>query len=215
VFNTGMSNGVALNTGATDPNFVLVAAPPGAGTSALVINPSDANNSYTHLPDSLESQWVGPDTTDAYEPAGVYHYQLQFLVCCTNAELNGQMAADNLAGVYLNDNYVAEVPALSPPCSSWTPIGVVGGFVLGLNTLDIYVTNWTSSVEPGYSPTGFRAELTNCCCRLLVSCPTNKTVQCAASLSFDTPTASSCCGQSHQPAARPMVSARNSSRKHG
>jgi hypothetical protein len=170
-FNTGMSNGVPLNTGATDLNFVLVSAPPGAGTSALVIDPSYANDTYQNLPDDSASWWIGPDTTDADEPAGVYHYQLQFLVCCTNTTLSGKMAADNLAGVYLNSHYAAEVPPLSPPCSSWTPLNVTSGFQPGLNSLDIYVTNWTSSGHPGYSSTGFRAELTNCFCSLLLSCP--------------------------------------------
>ncbi len=194
VFNTGMNGPAALGTGATDPNFVLLSAPPGAGTSALVIAPASANSTYPTLLDGPDSQWIGPDTTDAYEPEGVYHYQLQFLVCCcaNAAELSGQMAADNTAGVYLNGAPVASIPGFS----SWTPINVASGFVCAplINMLDIYVTNNGSTGEPGRSPTAFRAELTNCVSPFVVYCPTNKTVQCGSAWTFDLPSASSCCG---------------------
>jgi len=161
-FNTGMSGAAALATGATDPNFVLVSTPAGAPAppAALVIDPSSANATYA-LQDGPDSQWIGPDTTDAWEPAGVYHYQIQFLVCCTNCTaLGGQMAADNLAGVYLNGQFAAFVPGPG----SWSPISINSGFVPGLNLLDIYLTNASSLNQPGFSQTAFRAELTNCCC---------------------------------------------------
>jgi hypothetical protein len=168
VFNTGTNNGMAaLLRGATDPNFALVSEPFGAGTIAVVIDPVN----YSSLPDDLASLWIGPDANNPYQLAGVYHYQLQFLVCCTNgAELSGQMAADNAAGVYLNNHYVASVPGFG----SWTPISVNSGFVACplINVLDIYVTNASSTVQPGYSPTAFRAELTNCVSPL-ITCPSN------------------------------------------
>ena len=86
------------------------------------------------------------------------------------AELNGQMVADNSAGVYLNGSrFVAVIPGFT----SWTPISVTSGFVLGLNTLDIYLTNASSSGDPGFSPTAFRAEVTNCISGLTIYCPSN------------------------------------------
>ena len=148
------------------------------------------------MPDNSVSQWIGPDPyanfSQGEEPAGVYHYQVQFLLCCTNgAELSGRMAADNSAGVYLNGSQPVGTIA---GFSSWTPISAVSGFVAGLNTLDIYLTNNNSSNDPGFSPTAFRAEVTICTTPLLVSCPTNKTVQCGSTWTFDQPSASSCCG---------------------
>jgi hypothetical protein len=191
VFNTGMNGALALAGGATDPNFDLVGYPDGA----LVINPADVPGSY--LPDGPDSQWIGPDAYSDDEPYGVYHYQLQFLLCCTNgAELNGRMAADNTAGVYLNGVQVAGITA-SAGYGSWTPISVNTGFVgcPSLNVLDVYVTNYDVPQDPyPSSPTAFRAELTNCVSPLLVTCPPNKTAPCGTNWTFDEPTATSCCG---------------------
>src|ERR1039457_5333964 len=200
VFQTGKSGNSLLSGDATDPSFALLSEPAGGlGTlpNAVVIYPANANSSYSSLPDNSVSQWIGPYpfadfTAQGEEPAGVYHYQLTFLLCCTNgAELYGQMAADNSAGVYLNGSrFVAVIPGFT----SWTPISVTSGFVLGLNTLDIYLTNANSSNDPGFSPTAFRAEVTNCTTPLIVTCPTNMTVQCGSSWYSGWPTASSCCG---------------------
>jgi len=196
VFDTGMNGTSVLPTGATDPNFVLVSVPSTwAGTTALVINPSYANGAFVGLHDGPNSQWIGPDTTLADEPLGAYHYRLQFLLCCTNgAELSGRMAADSVAGVYLNTHFVASIPGYT----TWTPISVTSGFVGAplLNTLDIYVTNNYTTGYPGptYPATAFRAEVTNCISQLLVSCATNKTVGCGSNWTFDLPNASSCCG---------------------
>ena len=191
VFNTGMNGPAALSGDAMDPNFNLV----GYSDGALVINPADVPGSY--LPDGPNSQWIGPDAYSYDESYGVDHYQLQFLLCCTNgAELLGQMAADNTATVYLNGTQVGSIFA-SSGFTSWTPIFVNSGFVTCplLNVLDIYVTNYFIPGDPyPSSPTAFRAELTNCVTPLLVHCPGDKVVLCGSTWAFDQPTASSCCG---------------------
>src|SRR5262249_1871699 len=51
----------------------------------------------------------------------------------------------------------------------------------------IYTTNTV------ITSTGIRALFTNCTSALAVSCPSNKTVVCGSSWSFDYPSASSCC----------------------
>jgi hypothetical protein len=202
VFNTGISGTNALAGDATDPNFALVSEPAGAFgnlPNAVVIYPADVPGNY--LSDGPNSQWIGPDPYASFsiddEPAGVYHYQLQFLLCCTNgAELSGQMAADNTAGVYLNGG-THEVGSISTSSSfsSWTPISITSGFVVGINVLDIYVTNYGASpTDTSPSPTAFRAEFTNCVLPLAVYCPSNKTVQCGSGWMFDLPVATSCCG---------------------
>ncbi len=145
----------ARRGGAKHPNFVLVSEPIGAATNAIVLNPGAANASYTSLLDGPNSQWIGPDVNDSYVQAGVYHYQLQFLLCCTNgAQLTGQFAADNEATMYLNGNYVASTPITG--FSSWTPVvrqQRVRRRAEPFNVIDVYLTNFGSSFQPGFSPT--------------------------------------------------------------
>ena len=199
-FNTGVSGTNVLAGDAIDPTYALISQPVGGMATlpdAVVIYPANANSSYTSLPDTSVSQWIGPDPNADFsaageEPAGVYHYRVQFILCCTNGTLlSGRMAADNTAGVYLNGTFnIGFIPGFS----GWTSVNASSGFHAGLNTLDIFVTNNSSSNDPGFSPTAFRAEVSICSTQLLVNCPTNKTVQCGSKWSFDLPTASSCCG---------------------
>ena len=183
IFNSGMSgaNGnVPVAAGSPDPNFTLISEPVGAGTSCAVAGTIPG----VWLPNSSSSQWVGPAYNSTNNPPGIFHYRLQFLLCCTNnAQLAGRMAADDVANLYLNGNSAGVINGYS----SWTPVSITSGFVSGINILDIYVTN-------AITWTGFRAELTNCASGLAVNCPTNKTVECGTSWSFDQPTATSCCG---------------------
>jgi hypothetical protein len=150
-FNTGMTglNGnVPLAAGTLDPNYALVSWPAGAGTTAVVEGTLPA----VWMPNSAGSQWIGPGLNTSQSPPGVYHYQLQFSLCCTNhATLGGQIAVDDTLGLYLN----GQPKGTAASYSAWTPVSINSGFVLGYNVLDIYVTNaiiWT----------GLRAELTVC-----------------------------------------------------
>jgi hypothetical protein len=157
------------------------------------MDPSDINGSY--LAEGPNSQWIGPNEFGQDQPEGVYRYQVTFLLCCTNgAELSGQVAMDNTGGVYLNNNTQVASISGSSAWSYWTQFTANSGFLPGLNTLDIYVTNNGSSFDPGKSQTGMRAEVTNCFSPFVVDCPTNKTVQCGSGWTFDPPSASSCCG---------------------
>src|ERR1035441_6761052 len=191
VFHTGMNGTTALLGGALDPNFVLISVPTtptGAGTSALVMDPSDIPGSY--LAEGPNSQWIGPNEFGQDQPEGVYHYQVTFLLCCTNgAEVSGQVAMDNTGGVYLNNNTQVASIAGSSAWSYWTQFTANSGFVPGLNTLDIYVTNNGSTEDPGKSQTGMRAEVTNCISPFLVVCSSNKTVGYCSNWTFDQPTA--------------------------
>jgi hypothetical protein len=150
-FNTGMTglNGnVPLAAGTLDPNYALVSWPAGAGTTAVVEGTLPA----VWMPNSAGSQWIGPGLNTSQSPPGVYHYQLQFSLCCTNhATLGGRIAVDDTLGLYLN----GQPKGTAASYSAWTPVSINSGFVLGYNVLDIYVTNaiiWT----------GLRAELTVC-----------------------------------------------------
>ena len=150
-FNTGMTGpnaNVPLAPGAADPNFVLVSEPTGAGTTAVVEGPLPG----VWLPNSTGSQWIGPGFDTIQSPPGVYHYRLQFSLCCTNtASLIGRVLVDDSMGMYLN----GQPAGTAASYSVWTPVNLTSGLVLGNNVLDFYVTNailWT----------GLRAELTVC-----------------------------------------------------
>src|ERR1022692_2857544 len=181
IFNTGMAgtNGnIPVAIGSPDPNFALVSSP-GAGTSCVV----EGNLSGSWVPNTSTSKWVGPTTDTSSSPAGLYHYQLVFILCCTNnAQMNGRMAVDDSAGLYLNGNSAGSVIGYA----SYTPVNITSGFVPGVNVLDIYLTN-------AIIFTGLRAELTNCAGGMVVACSTNKVVDCGSPWSFDPPVASSCC----------------------
>ncbi len=181
IFNTGMTgtNGnIPVAAGLPDPNFVLLSSP-GAGNNCVVVGTLPTS----WVTNTATSQWVGPTINPGNSSAGIYHYQLVFILCCTNnAQLTGRMAVDDSAGLYLNGSPAGSVTGFS----SYTPINLINGFVPGLNVLDIYVTN-------GILATGLRAELTVCAGGLIVICPTNKVVDCGSKWSFDVPTASSCC----------------------
>ncbi len=177
VFNTGMTgpNGdVTLNPGEADPHYLLVSSPPGEGTTAVVT----ANVPPNWLPNTSSSKWIASSTDTEYSSGGVYHYQLHFTLCCSNAQLVGRMAADNSAGIYLNNSPVGPVANFW----TWTTINIGSGFVYGDNVLDIYATN-----AAGTSYNGFRAELTVCVTPLTLICASNKTVECDQSWSFDPP----------------------------
>ena len=166
VWNTGMggpSGNVPLAPATADPNFTLVSFPVGGCTGpAQVVDPAGFPPPGLWLPNSPESQWIGPAQFVASCPAGVYRYQLKFyLPCLPGASIVGRFAADNSAGLYLNGVHQVN----SPGFSAWTPVNITSGFVAGSsanapNVVDIWVTNaaqWT----------GLRTELTNCfsaCC---------------------------------------------------
>lgn len=181
IFNTGMSgtNGnIPVASGSADPNFVLLSSP-GAGTSCVV----EGTLAGPWLPNSTASQWVGPASDTSASPIGVYHYQLTFILCCTNnAQMNGRLLVDDSAGLFLNGNPAGTAISYA----TFAPINITSGFVPGVNVLDIYVTN-------AIIFTGFRAELTNCASGLVVACPKSRVVDCGTKWDFDLPVASSCC----------------------
>ena len=184
VFNSGMTgtNGtIPLAVGAPDPNYLLVSWPSGSGSSSVV----QTQLPGVWMPNSTTSQWIGPDVNTISDPPGVYHYQLQFVLCCSNlVHLAGRLVVDDSAGLYLNGNYVG----MAASYAVWTPVNLTSWFVAGVNVLDIYVTNaviWT----------GLKAELTVCVTPLTMACVADKTVECGLQWNFDPPTRiNSCCG---------------------
>jgi hypothetical protein len=181
IFNTGMAGpagDIPLPAGAPDPNYILVSGPVPA--DAVVV---ELPLPVGWLPDDSQSQWISPSITGA-SAVGNYRYEVLFPVCCTNTELSGLLAAEETAFVFLNGNYITSVTGPG----TLVPINITSGFVPGINVLDIYTTNTI------ITNTGIRALFTNCATTLSVQCPSNKTVLCGSTWSFDYPNVSSCCG---------------------
>lgn len=170
VWNTG----AGLSPGTPDPNFTLVSFPTGGCPGpAQVIHPTSVPNVW--VPNSATSQWIGPAQFVSTCPAGVYHYRLRFTVpCATGASITGRWTSDDSARMILNGQSATThtVPSTGNPTQSyqgWHLVNITGGFVAGVNVLDIYVTNATVY-------TGFRAELIHrfsCCCpdAITLNCP--------------------------------------------
>jgi hypothetical protein len=155
VWNTG-------GTGSQAANFTVIQTPGGpANIPAVLTLPTP------WLANDAASSWVSFTPNSSSAAIGVYVYRLTFNLPCTNgASINGRFMSDDSARIWLNGVPTA---ALSTSYSAWTPVSLTSGFVSGLNTLDIYVTNaiiWT----------GIRTELTNsfsCCCpqAIALNCP--------------------------------------------
>lgn len=168
VWNTGMggpSGNVPLAPGTVDPNFKLVGTPP-----AICSGPPKVlgGGPGVWLPDGPLSKWIGPIPSGGiFCPQGIYHYQLKFVLPCTNgASLNGRLLSDDQGMFYLNNQLLA----VSSSYNVWTPVSTTTGFVPGTNVIDIILTNVPCC-------TGLRVELTNnytCCCpeAIALKCPT-------------------------------------------
>jgi len=157
VWNTGGSGSQAAN-------FTVIQTPGGpANIPAVLTQPATG----FWLPNDANSSWVSFTPNSQNAAPGVYIYRLTFNIPCTNgASVVGRFMSDDAARIYLNG---AQTPALSTSFSTWTPVNLTSGFITGMNTLDVYVTNaviWT----------GIRTELTNtfnCCCpeSIVLNCP--------------------------------------------
>ncbi len=199
---TGAGPNGLLPQGAPDPQLALTCAPRGVSVTApLVTQPSPF-----WMPNDPNSQWVGPFSTLANAPGGVYCYTLNFNIPCpTNvpikASLNGQWMADDTGTIYLNGASTGNTLSNGWAFTNWQSIAINSGFVPGLNTLTFYVTNG------GAGPTGIRLELTgtaSCCacggtnCTVAINCPgSTNIVTCNPAgdiVIYPLPIASSSCG---------------------
>ena len=148
VWNTGAPAGQAAN-------FSVIKLPSGPANLPVVLT---AQAIGAWLPNTAVSSWVSYTADSSAAPAGLYRYRLAFnLPCTAGASIVGRIATDDWAAVHLNG-----VPTgiMSPSFGSWTAVNLTSGFVVGANTLDLWVTN-------DITYTGVRAELTNhfseCC----------------------------------------------------
>lgn len=166
VYNTGVSNsGTPLASGAIDPHYTLVSSPSGGGPAFVVIDGQFPFVPYfpgdpVWLPNSSTSEWIGPvanGLTAVGGPPGQYIFETTFDLSASavaNAELMGQLAADNSVQVFLNG---VNTGMGASGFDHFTPFQVTSGFVQGVNRLDFVVTNGDCGPFC-VNPTGLRVE---------------------------------------------------------
>ena len=155
VFSTGVtSTGTLAATGTPDANYTLIAAPPGAGTTAYV----GMNLPSVWVPNTSMSQWIAPvANASTSQPPGQYDYQTKFSLAgldATTAMISGQIAADDMVTIMLN----GVSKGMFAGYSAFSAFSITSGFVSGSNTLDFIVTN--SSVTT-FNPTGLQVDITS------------------------------------------------------
>jgi hypothetical protein len=149
VWDTGVDvNAAPLAPGASDPNWDLTAGPGiGAPQPAVVVAVQHPGGAY--FP-SADSTWIWQEATGSAVAGSPYTFQLRFDLSGldpTSVSIGGAWGVDNDGTISLNGQ---------PPTGTGTfsltnaahdnynvahPFSITGGFVGGLNTLDIQVTN--------------------------------------------------------------------------
>lgn len=154
LFNTGVdSAGVILagGTGTTDPHWTVQ----GGGSAAVA-----PNQPGFYLP-QVTARWINPDGSGT--PGTSFTLLLQFDLTGfdpNTASFGGQFAADNCAVMRLNGNS-ANGGGTVGPCGALSAFGTysgfsfTSGFVSGLNTISVEVTNIVDS--PGAAMVEFTA----------------------------------------------------------
>jgi hypothetical protein len=148
LFNTGTdANNVALagGFGVADPHWtILSSTSPGfAGQQAVTFN-------CCYLPDDGDSRWVSLSSSGT-PGLNTTVYRLSFDLTGLNAataQISGLFGGDNLATIVLNGVDTANATG---QFSFLTPFSISSGFVAGLNTLDVRVSD-------GGPPTAFRID---------------------------------------------------------
>ncbi len=134
--------GTAVNS--ADPNFQLVSAPPGAGSTALVIN---RNGGW--VANTGDAKWIGlNDSGFTNHPVGEYVYRITFDLTGldpTTASISGTGSADDSAIIRLNGNATGQT---FPAFNVLSTFSITSGFIAGVNTLDFVVSNGGAGPNP-------------------------------------------------------------------
>ncbi len=158
VFNTGVGpNGAVLSPGSPDPHYLLtlsaqsVPPPPSIPATVIQNHPAWAANDAV-------SSWIGPVNPGTVSVAGGdYNYRTTFSLDGfdpSTASLTMSVGADNrLTNVLFNG--VSKPITYVGFATLSAPFSITSGFVPGLNTLDFFTVNDTTSPNPA----GFRLNL--------------------------------------------------------
>ena len=157
IYNTGVDDsGVALGPGLTDPHYVLTSQPSSGSLVATTVPSGFPIPPW--IANSDASGWIGPNTTQALGPVGLYTYQTTFtlpsIADLSTVLVEGLYAVDNVAIDIVINGASVGAGQLSTGFSSYTPFTISGNFVFGLNTLEFVLQNAPS----GNNPTGLRVD---------------------------------------------------------
>jgi len=149
VWNTGVDvNEAPLPAGASDPQWQLAAGPGiGAPQPAVVVSEQHPGGAY--FP-STDSMWIWANAAGIADPGSPYTFRLRIDLSGldpASVSIGGAWGVDNDGTISFNGQ---------PPTGTGTfsltnadhdnynvahPFSITGGFVTGLNTLDVQVTN--------------------------------------------------------------------------
>jgi hypothetical protein len=149
VWNTGVdSNAAKLTPGATDPHWQLVAGPGVMASRApFVVTDQHPLGQYFATADSM---WIGQDAAGSGDVGSPYTFRLSFDLTGfdpASVRITGAWGVDNDGDITLNGQPPAGTGTFSLTGAVMDNFNVehdftiTGGFVAGMNTLDIQVTN--------------------------------------------------------------------------
>ncbi|MGC9260020.1 MAG: hypothetical protein ACP5I8_08100 [Phycisphaerae bacterium] len=170
LYNTGTDNsGNLLSNGSSAAPYSLTSAPQGQETSLAVFSSGGYPGNDWVGADNY-SEWIAPTAGQAYtgSPAtyglpGAYEFQTTFTSSKAGiVTISGKWATDNYSdSMQINSDGVISIV----PTSGYTAFSaftITGNIVSGVNTLDFYITNLTTSTNTdGANPTGLRVEFTS------------------------------------------------------
>src|SRR5262249_17463789 len=146
--------GAGGTPGQPDLHYALIQEPPGAGTQAII---SSIVPSSWVVP--ANSSWLSVDNNaNSSQPLGVYIFRLTFPLESAahtpldpaTAIINGTFTADDTCSILINGLVVANSPndPNNPNFASLAPFSITNGFVAGVNTLDFFVQNFGTQINP-------------------------------------------------------------------
>jgi hypothetical protein len=161
VCGTGFTNGACGTegvVGSIDGNWALTSsAETIVGTNAYITH-SGQFPIPPWLADTSTGQWIGPQVggSETNDAPGLYVYTETFNLALYNLStvvLTGAFAADNSAEIFLNG---VDTGIGTSAFSSLTALNITSGFLQGVNTLTIDVTNGPGATG---NPSGLFVEL--------------------------------------------------------
>ena len=161
VWNTGVdATRAKLPPSSVEPHWVLVAGPGITGPrSPFVVSDQHPGGQYFAAADSM---WIGPDVSGAAIGGSPYTYRLSFDLTGfvpASVKINGAWCVDNDGQITINGGPPVGTGTLSLTGAAFGNFNathtfeITGGFVAGINSLEILVTNFGAGGDPS-NPSG-------------------------------------------------------------
>jgi hypothetical protein len=155
VHNTGVNSSNALVAPGAQAAFWTLSAQPAGGGQTIGSNPFRYFN-INYFSDTATAAWVAPQASGNAGVLGVYTYDLVIDLTGldpASASISGTFGTDNDGSISLNSNPPVATTGFAA-FGTATAFTINSGFVAGLNTIHLNVTN-------GSDPTAFFVEFTS------------------------------------------------------